>query len=203
MNFRYTENKCGRYSRRVEDSDLSRVSAAELDSLWSGMLQRGENARETFRFYERRLDEGEPVSLIALERAQDRVVHLEAEQHPLISEWEKRGGWSRVFSDSYGLLHRSSECGRYKPHQHPQLLPALSGWDDRQVIEHAGLSVCTTCFPEAKDHPTYRRLKRKEAKSSRCPGSTRKPGEGSVCSVCGEPADITPKGRVRTHNRPA
>ena len=187
--------------------DLSRVPVTELDRLWARMMQDRQSLEEKNLFYERQLSAGRPVALNALQGIKEALQQSELDQQPLHQEWDERGGWHRVWVDSYGKLHRSPECAKLKPYQHPQILPALSGWDSPKVIEHSTSSVCLQCFPEATEHPAYRRELNRKKREDRCPGSTRKPKQvkqdKAICSVCGQPAPLTPAGRTRTHKKPS
>lgn len=170
--------------------------------MWLPVMQQAEYARLKAEFYERQLEEGKPVTISALERMKVLLFESQAEQQPYLDEWSRRGGWERVYVDQDGQVHRSFECAEKSCHDcEPQLLPALSGWSDQQVISHAKLSVCLSCFPDAKKNKAWMGAKSAKARKTRCPGSARKPGDNQACPVCHKKAGLTKAGRVRSHKK--
>lgn len=66
-------------------------------------------------------------------------------------EFARRGGWTRfwIVINSNGHIHSSTSCTTCFPTTQYGWLPNLSGSTDAEVVELAGMSACTICFPDA------------------------------------------------------
>lgn len=73
---------------------------------------------------------------------------LEAECN---AEYYRRKGWSRfwIVINSNGHIHSSMNCTTCFPTTQYGWLPNLSGSTNAEVVELAGMSACTICFPDA------------------------------------------------------
>lgn len=67
------------------------------------------------------------------------------------AEFSRRGGWSRfwIVVNSNGHIHSSRSCTTCFPTTQYAWLPEISGSTDAEVVELAGMSACTICFPNA------------------------------------------------------
>lgn len=67
------------------------------------------------------------------------------------AEYAKRGGWTRfwIVVNSNGHIHTSRSCTTCFPTTQYAWLPDLSGSTNDEVVELAGESACTICFPDA------------------------------------------------------
>ena len=67
------------------------------------------------------------------------------------TEFYRRGGWTRfwIVVNSNGHIHSSRSCTTCFPTTQFAWLPELSGSNDAEVVELAGESACTICFPNA------------------------------------------------------
>lgn len=179
---------------------LHQYSPEIVDMMWAPALQQAEYAQLKAEFYERQLKEGKPVTVADLERMKVLLFESRAEQQPFMDEWQRRGGWSRAYTDQDGKVHREYDCAAKSCHDcSPQLLPAVSGWSDEQIVSHVRLDVCLDCFPKAKQNMAWKSAKSAQARKDRCPGSTRKPAEDGLCPVCSAKTELTKAGRVRAH----
>lgn len=67
------------------------------------------------------------------------------------AEYSRRGGWTRfwIVVNSNGHIHTSMNCTTCFPTTQYAWLPAISGNTNEEVVELAGESACTICFPDA------------------------------------------------------
>lgn len=67
------------------------------------------------------------------------------------AEYYRRNGWTRfwIVINSNGHIHSSMNCTTCFPTTQYGWLPNLSGSTDAEVVELAGMSACTICFPDA------------------------------------------------------
>ena len=74
-----------------------------------------------------------------------------AETAPYDAEFTRRGGWTRFFlvDNNGGHVHNSMRCTTCYPSTQFSWLPEFSGQDEAGVVELAGESACTVCFPSA------------------------------------------------------
>jgi hypothetical protein len=74
---------------------------------------------------------------------------------PLVTEYRRRGGWTRWYLVEGGHLHydvSGSRCSRIPSTSH-YWMTDHSGRSAAEMIELAGDRVCTTCFPDAPVAP--------------------------------------------------
>lgn len=66
-------------------------------------------------------------------------------------EFNRRGGWTRywIVVNSNGHIHSTMNCTTCFATTQFAWLPNLSGSTDAEVVELAGMSACTICFPDA------------------------------------------------------
>lgn len=74
-----------------------------------------------------------------------------AETRPYNQEFSRRGGWTRFWlvDNTGGHVHSSMHCNTCFPTTQFVWLPEFSGADEASVVEKAGESACTICFPSA------------------------------------------------------
>lgn len=74
-----------------------------------------------------------------------------AERAPYDAEFTRRGGWTRFFlvDNIGGHVHNSMSCTTCYATTEFAWLPEFSGQDEAGVVELAGESACTVCFPSA------------------------------------------------------
>lgn len=67
------------------------------------------------------------------------------------AEFGRRGGWTRfwIVVNSNGHIHTSMSCTTCFPTTAYAWLPAISGKTNAEIVELAGESACTICFPDA------------------------------------------------------
>lgn len=74
-----------------------------------------------------------------------------ATQKECNAEYYRRNGWTRfwIVINSNGHIHSSMNCTTCFPTTQYGWLPNLSGSTNAEVVELAGMSACTICFPDA------------------------------------------------------
>lgn len=85
----------------------------------------------------------------AMRRAADKVSIEMAVVAHLDSEFDRRGGWTRVWVVPGGHAHRTTGCHSLYADTQLVLYPALSGATEEQIVEAAGDRACTFCYPSA------------------------------------------------------
>lgn len=80
-----------------------------------------------------------------------KLAEANATQKECNAEYARRNGWSRfwIVINSNGHIHTSMNCTTCFPTTQYGWLPNLSGSTDAEVVELAGMSACTICFPDA------------------------------------------------------
>ena len=70
---------------------------------------------------------------------------------PLTAEYDRRGGWERAFlvTNHGGHIHRTMSCPTCYPDTEFGWLTELSGSTEAQIIDAAGMTACTVCYPTA------------------------------------------------------
>lgn len=70
---------------------------------------------------------------------------------PFWAEYERRGGWPRIFwcTSNGGHAHRSLTCRTLHPTTGMVWIPEMSGSDEPALVAAAGESACTVCYPSA------------------------------------------------------
>lgn len=84
----------------------------------------------------------------ALQLAHDAA--LEAER-PYTEEFTRRGGWTRAYlvDNTNGHVHKWRRCVTCHPTTRYFWLTQFSGADETQIVEAAGETACTECYPSA------------------------------------------------------
>lgn len=127
--------------RKNLEKNLSNIEGIELSdyekSYWA---KRTVQVRAEIAKGEAAIAEATPV----LEAA--RITEAECNE-----EYNRRGGWTRfwIVSNSNGHIHTSLYCSTCFPTTQYAWLPNLSGSTNAEVVELAGMSACTICFPDA------------------------------------------------------
>lgn len=80
-----------------------------------------------------------------------KYVSAEAKISQCNDEFNRRGGWTRywIVVNSNGHIHSTMNCTTCFSTTQFAWLPNLSGSTDAEVVELAGMSACTICFPDA------------------------------------------------------
>lgn len=112
-----------------------------------------------------------------IEHALRTVSECEAAALPLDEEFERRGGWTRAWLvlNAGGHVHRTMECRTCFDSTKFAWLTHLSGHDEAEIVDLAGKSACTECYPsapvEVRNRPsrikTPEQLARSEEKAER------------------------------------
>jgi hypothetical protein len=84
---------------------------------------------------------------------------------PLEEEYQRRGGWPRVWrvTNEDGHVHRHRSCPTCHATTQFELRADLSGLDEDAIIERIGCTACTVCYPTAPTHPAWARTEREAA----------------------------------------
>lgn len=83
------------------------------------------------------------------DRAIAEMEEVSAAQEPFDHEFSRRGGWTRAYYVPGGHLHTSRACQSIGPTTRFMWLPELSGKDEDEIVDQAGETACTFCFPSA------------------------------------------------------
>lgn len=126
-------------SKRWQYLTAARHAAAQARTSWNrpaAQARYESNADE----YNRKADEQQP----AIEAA-------EAACEPYRAEYARRGGWTRIYwcNANGGHGHNSLSCRSLNFDTSMSWLPELSGKSEDELVELAGESACTWCFPSA------------------------------------------------------
>jgi hypothetical protein len=89
--------------------------------------------------------------LSRIETARRTIADCEIAARPLDAEYKRRGGWTRAWLvlASGGHVHRTTECRTCFPTTKFAWLTQLSGQDEAGIVEQAGETACTECYPNA------------------------------------------------------
>lgn len=76
---------------------------------------------------------------------------IEDTARPLNEEFERRGGWTRAFlvNNVGGHVHRDRNCTTCEPTTRYSWQHQYSGKSETEIVEAAGSSACTRCYPSA------------------------------------------------------
>lgn len=108
-----------------------------------------------------------------IEKYQAKRDDVRAQAAPYEEEYEARGGWSRFYlvQNTGGHVHSSTHCSTCFPTTRYGWLTDNSGMTEDEIVELAGDSACTTCFPSApvanRNAPRPNRLETPEARAER------------------------------------
>lgn len=130
--------------------NLTTATPAEIDSAYcksAQILSVAEAVLAALR--SRRHPDEESIA-----RAEIKVTEERANVEPFITEFDRRGGWTRAFiaMTSDGHVHSSMECSTLHHGLRRTalaLLPEFSGHDEAEIISTAGWRACTVCYPSA------------------------------------------------------
>ena len=88
---------------------------------------------------------------VQIEKIQDDIEELKEEARPYEREFSIRGGWNRYFevTNSNGHIHTSMQCSTCYPTTSYYWHADRSGMSHDDLVEQAGESACTVCFPNA------------------------------------------------------
>lgn len=138
-------------SGRLElaETSIRRMAGQSHDARgrrWSGTLQ------DALAYEPARYEQHTWTHLIT--RREETLRDLEgvrAEQGELNEVYESSGRWTRAFlvDGSDGHVHSSMQCSSCYPTTQFVWLPQYSGADEREIVEAAGRSACTRCYPTA------------------------------------------------------
>lgn len=80
-----------------------------------------------------------------------KLAEANAVQKECNAEYSRRNGWTRfwIVINSNGHIHSSMNCTTCFPTTQYGWLPNLSGSTNAEVVDLAGMSACTICFPDA------------------------------------------------------
>lgn len=86
---------------------------------------------------------------------------ISAAERPLNAEYTRRGGWTRAFlvANSNGHVHSSTSCASCYVSTSFYWVTDLSDAAEAEIVDAAGDSACTICYPSAPValDPTYRK----------------------------------------------
>lgn len=101
----------------------------------------------------------------------EQLAGIVAETLPHKAEWAARGGWTRAYLvDAHnGHVHRSTACGTCFSTTQFYWITDLSGASETEIVDQAGDSACTMCYPTAPValDPTFRKASRIEEPARR------------------------------------
>jgi hypothetical protein len=74
-----------------------------------------------------------------------------AETAPYDAEFVRRGGWTRAWkvTNTNGHVHSTMQCQTCYPTTEFGWLPQVSGMNEAEIVDLAGESACTVCYPTA------------------------------------------------------
>jgi hypothetical protein len=86
-----------------------------------------------------------------IEESRQTIVECEEAARPLDAEFERRGGWNRAWLvlNTGGHVHRTTACRTCFPSTRFAWLTQLSGHSETEIVEQAGETACTECYPSA------------------------------------------------------
>lgn len=87
----------------------------------------------------------------AIEGYDKTISEASAQTNACDAEYNKRGGWTRywIVTNVNGHIHTTLSCSTCFPTTQYAWLPDLAGSTNSEVVELAGESACTICFPDA------------------------------------------------------
>lgn len=84
-----------------------------------------------------------------LAKAEAKSAVLQQELSPYGAEFQARGGWPRGWYVPGGHIHRGDHCPSLRPTTQIGLVVELSGQSEDEIVEAAGETACTVCYPDA------------------------------------------------------
>jgi hypothetical protein len=100
-----------------------------------------------------------------MDQVEARLQAAQTVAAPLEEEYQRRGGWTRVWlvTNEDGHVHRRRSCPTCHPTTQVALVADLSGLTEDAIIERIGCAACTVCYPTAPTHPAWARSEREAA----------------------------------------
>jgi len=85
------------------------------------------------------------------QRIEEEAAAILAKTKPYDDEFTRRGGWTRAFlvDNNNGHVHKSRSCSTCNPTTRFVWLPDYSAATEEQIVDDAGKSACTECYPTA------------------------------------------------------
>ena len=136
----------GIYNAYAEEA----VKVKGLDKEISSLKQRIDSYPEGSR-WKKNAEDAMP-SKVKLRAKYDALAQeILEEAVPYEAEFRRRGGWTRAFlvRNSNGHVHKNRSCPTTFPTTQYAWLPDYSGGDEAKVVDDAGESACTVCYPSA------------------------------------------------------
>ena len=84
-----------------------------------------------------------------LDKVESQSEVLQQELAPYGAEFQARGGWPRGWYVPGGHIHRGDHCPSLRPTTQIGLVVELSGKTEDEIVEAAGETACTVCYPNA------------------------------------------------------
>lgn len=118
---------------------------------WQSMKKGNAARKEGDLSYSSWTDERESECLATATTAGERVAAEEDRMVPFEDEFDRRGGWTRAFmtTGSDPHVHSSRDCQSCYPTTRYAWLPEYSGHDENEIVDDAGMTACTYCYPSA------------------------------------------------------
>jgi hypothetical protein len=215
----HRHRKRKRKRRHAADKPLTERTPAEIDNELFPI--EGERLRHLDRAvqYKQQIDQGRTSYQKAYDEA--TAAHRDAQERarPFHEEFNRRGGWNRHFvvTNADGHIHRTTSCPTLHPTTQIAWLPDYSGLREKEVVDKAGYSACTVCFPSAPTNTSWLKGKEEadkadlEKRTGQCSASgtyhTDVPKDyfrfvvkpRVKCPSCGGSVTLTDTGKIRSH----
>jgi hypothetical protein len=135
----------------AEVDTLAAPFETALGELVARMIDKRNQARDAERQPGRFAAERAARLQAEAEQLDAKVPAALAACEPFRAEYDRRGGWSRIIwcTANGGHAHRGRQCPTLRPTTGVVWLPELSGTDEAALVELAGASACTVCYPSA------------------------------------------------------
>lgn len=125
------------------------------------------------------------------EAARDELI---AQRKPYTTEFHRRGGWTRAFYVPGGDVHKSTSCPQCNKGSRPTRfawLTEYSGQTEDEIIDVAGSTACTVCYPDApvdvRNRPrkflTQTEIEQAEAKAAKEAARAQKEAEKTAKAI--------------------
>ena len=90
-------------------------------------------------------------NLLEYDTQRSLIAHIKVEWWEGHSVWVEEGYWTRAFLviNSNGHVHKSTDCSTCFESTRYEWLTAYSGDDEAAIVEAAGETACTICYPSA------------------------------------------------------
>lgn len=129
------------------DTELNRLDHGRAQA--QGALDR--LTAQCERLIDLGLEDSVPELRPQIQQARQTIADCEAAAEPLNAEFERRGGWTRAWLvlNSGGHVHRTTACRTCFATTRFAWLTQFSGHDETEIIDAAGETACTECYPGA------------------------------------------------------